>query len=357
MRILYVTRHFNHSGYLILKRLVEEQFNIVGVLFHDDDDPLRDDLYRETYTQDYFKLSAQYGFEPLKTLESEEAFAKSNGLNCLYFKSIKSDAFYNALQDLGPDIIVLGGGWHELLPERVYSYPRLGCINTHPSLLPEFRGTSITRWQIKYGVRQSGSSIHYVNDMFDTGAVLAQKKIVLGDYHTVTPQELFYKLGALGASMMPELLRRIDEAQAILPTLSVSHNEAYYSYFKKWTWNEDQLIVDWTRPLRNIHYFILSCTQEDYKYLGPIFYINKTKYFIRKTKLHPKDVMSIEVKGSGLVYVELPNGNVGLTSEVSDDVLELVQIQVYANSLKHEHIAFNPSEMLNPLLNTPFTNE
>jgi methionyl-tRNA formyltransferase len=282
MKILYVTRHFNHSGYIILEKLIQSGFSIESVLLHKKRDKWRISYFR-FFLIFWYKLKCHYyRCKPLKTINSEEYLAKKYNIPIIWAESIKSDSFYEELIRINPDIIVLGGGWHELIPKKVYSFPRLGCLNTHPSLLPEFRGTSITRWQVLHGIEKSGSTIHYVDDNFDTGGILAQKEFKMNS--SITPQQLFYELGTVGADIMVSLLSEIEKQGKKQP-FYVEHNPSYYQYYKRWDWNETKLRINWDKPLKSIHYFILANTQESYQYLGPYFEFNKNKYIIRETEL------------------------------------------------------------------------
>ena len=251
-------------------------------------------------------------------------------------------------------MIVLGGGWHELLPERVFNFPRLGCINTHPSLLPEFRGTSSTRWQIKNSMPYSGSTIHYVNNKFDEGEVLTQKKIFLGENYNDAPQQLFYKLGEVGADIMIPLLKRIQKDDIPTP-FKAHHNLQFYNYYKKWKWDFNELKIKWTYSLREIHFYVLSCSQEHYKYLGPHFKFHGTTYFLRKTILHKSNGSDqSEMKKGHLYIIALENKNIGLTRKGEDYVLELCRVQKYSESgIKR---AFNPRRLMQSKINKIFTN-
>lgn len=284
MRILYVTRHLNHSGYEVLNRLIKDDFEIVGVLLKNDKSWLLRPWLRYIPIIWYEIKCYFYRCEPLKTIRSEELLAKNNKLPIIKTDSIKSDQFYNELTRIRPDIIVLGGGWHELLPERVFSFPEYGCINTHPSLLPEFRGTSITRWQILYGVKESGSTIHYVDGKFDTGLALAQKRISINTDET--PQGLFLKLGKLGAEQMPEVLREIKQGD-IKQVQNENVNQDYVSYFSRWQWDDNSLKINWAMNFQEIHYHIKANTQESYQYTGPTFKIGGDTYFMRSSTLIP----------------------------------------------------------------------
>src|SRR5690606_23240690 len=236
-------------------------FHIAAVLLHDDDDPWRGP-WSGFWRRSWYRVKCwYYRCPPSRNTISEERIARRHGLPIIYTRSIKSDEFYARLRQLDPDIIVLGGGWHELLPARVFNYPRLGCINTHPSLLPAFRGTSITRWQVLYGVKESGSTIHYVDGEFDTGGALAQKKIRVG--RELSPQELFYQLGEAGCDIMIPLLRRFDKEgrQKSFACENIYGSEVE-RYFSRWTWDIDRLKISWRGSLDKVHCFVLANTQE-----------------------------------------------------------------------------------------------
>lgn len=353
MRILYVTRHFNHSGYAILERLIRERFDIAAVLLHRTEDPWLDRT-RGPWLRLWYRFKCwYYRCRPLRTLRSEEQLALDNGLRVIRADSIKDDRFYQDLQALAPDIIVLGGGWHELIPARVFQFPRLGCLNTHPSLLPMFRGTSITRWQVLHGVERSGSTIHYVDDRFDTGGALAQEGIEVSQEWS--PQELFHELGKLGADLMVPLLRRFED-EGEQKAYPVEHDERHYRYFKRWTWSQERMAIDWGRTLREIHFFVLSCTQESYEYMGPFFQIGSSRYLLRRTTILPVDPVAEKLSAgrTGLVVVGLDGGRIRLHREGDPHVLVMEQMQRYDRAYKWRRAGL-PCQLLRPALGDPFT--
>jgi methionyl-tRNA formyltransferase len=136
---------------------------------------------------------------------------------------------------------------------------------------------------VKHGVTRSGSTIHYVDGEFDTGKVLAQSAIEVGS--SMSPQQLFYRLGELGGDQMVEVLRKFSDSKQPIKTISPEHNKAYYKYFSRWKWDRKKLRINWTLGLREIHYFILANTQESYRYIGPETVLNRKSYFIRRTRL------------------------------------------------------------------------
>lgn len=330
MRILYITRHFNHSGFVILERLIKERIPVQAVVLHKDNDRWRKPLQREILKWIYKVKCWFYRCQPLRTIRSEEKLAKRNGIPIIWTTSIKSDAFFEQLKQVNPDIIVLGGGWHELIPKRIFSFPRLGCINTHPSLLPEFRGTSITRWQVLHGVMKSGSTIHYVDDTFDTGGVLAQSVVDVSN--STTPQELFLKLSYAGADLMVPLLQKFKE-QGKPEAYGVQHNALYYKYFKRWSWDIGHLKIDWTLSFRDIHFKVLANTQESFEYKGTYFAYKNVNYFLRRTELikWDEDEMKEVDKYTGLnIYVRrIEENKIFLARRSDPNALVLVSVQQY----------------------------
>jgi methionyl-tRNA formyltransferase len=337
MNIVYVTRHFNHSGRLILDRLIREGFSLVGIVLHSDRNPWRNPVLRPLLKWWYLLTCRYYGCRPLKATRSEETLARKHRIPILWTDTMKSPAFLGRLRSRDPDILVMGGGWHELLPEPVFRLPRLGCINTHPSLLPEFRGTSITRWQLLRGVERSGTSIHYVDENFDTGGILAQESCSVGSDET--PQELFEKLGHLGADAMVPLLRRF-ESEGAQSTRATSGNPAFCRYHGRWRWSEKRLAIDWGQDLRSIHFFVLANTQESYRYLGPIIRFRDRPFFLRRTQLLnkaavPRLAESYTDDPEALVCVDRNEVGVSLHRRGEGRVLRLIQVQPFTR-----HYAF-----------------
>ena len=93
-------------------------------------------------------------------------------------------AFDRALRDLVrdamPDAVCLAGFMRVLGPDFVRAFPDR-IVNTHPSLLPAFRGAHAVRDALAYGVRVSGCTIHLVDEQVDHGPVLFQAAVPVED--------------------------------------------------------------------------------------------------------------------------------------------------------------------------------
>ncbi|AEV30421.1 phosphoribosylglycinamide formyltransferase, formyltetrahydrofolate-dependent [Sphaerochaeta pleomorpha str. Grapes] len=97
-----------------------------------------------------------------------------------------------ALKENSIDLVVLAGFLCILSPSFVRNYPNR-IINIHPSLIPSFcgkgyYGLTVHRAALEYGVKVTGATVHYVNEIPDGGAIIAQKAVSVlpGD----TPESL-----------------------------------------------------------------------------------------------------------------------------------------------------------------------
>ena len=91
------------------------------------------------------------------------------------------DAMLEALKARSIDLIVLAGFMSILSPRFVSQYERR-IINVHPSLIPSFcgkgfYGLKVHEAALAYGVKVTGATVHYVNEIPDGGRILLQKAV------------------------------------------------------------------------------------------------------------------------------------------------------------------------------------
>jgi len=113
-----------------------------------------------------------------------------------------------ASHDADAAIIVAYG---RILPSSFLSAPRRGCINVHFSLLPKYRGAAPVNWAIVRGESVSGVTTMLIDEGLDTGAILLQRAIAIGEAETA-PQ-LLERLASTGADLLSETLNRLDQIE------------------------------------------------------------------------------------------------------------------------------------------------
>jgi len=106
-------------------------------------------------------------------------YAVSKNIPVLQPKNLKAESFNQALKAYNADIQVVVA--FRMLPVSVWDMPPLGTINLHASLLPEFRGAAPINWAVITGAKVSGLTSFKLKHEIDTGNVIDQIKIRIGE--------------------------------------------------------------------------------------------------------------------------------------------------------------------------------
>jgi methionyl-tRNA formyltransferase len=105
-----------------------------------------------------------------------ETLAARSGVSVLNVSDLRHPEAVAAIKQLKADVIV-AACFPALIPPAILEIPRLGSLNVHPSLLPHGRGPEPIFWTFRLGERETGVSIHLMDDNFDTGPVVRQERI------------------------------------------------------------------------------------------------------------------------------------------------------------------------------------
>ena len=92
-------------------------------------------------------------------------------------------AIVSALQESDVEIVCLAGYMRLVSPYFVAAY-RNRILNIHPSLLPAFPGLEAQKQVLKYGVKWTGCTVHFVDDTLDGGPIIAQEVVPVFDDDT-----------------------------------------------------------------------------------------------------------------------------------------------------------------------------
>jgi len=165
------------------------------------------------------------------------------GLPVMQPDNFKNRETVAELAGLEPDVIVVSA-FGQILRQPVLDIPAKGCINIHPSLLPEFRGASPIAAAILAGNEFTGVSIMLLDAGMDTGPVLlqAQAAISLKD----TTGSLTARLSLISAHLLLEALPRWARGE-LLPR---PQGETGTSYTSMLTGQEGE--IDWHLPAVDI---------------------------------------------------------------------------------------------------------
>lgn len=134
-------------------------------------------------------------------------FALQHGLKVLQPKNLKAPSFLDELKDLNADLQIVVA--FRMLPEAVWNMPPLGTYNLHGSLLPRYRGAAPINWAIINGEKTTGVTFFKITHDIDTGDILLQKKIDIGEDETAG--ELHDKMMHIGAEAVLQGVRMIEK--------------------------------------------------------------------------------------------------------------------------------------------------
>ena len=102
-------------------------------------------------------------------------FALEHQLPIAQPEKLKSPEFFAQIQTWQPDIQIVVA--FRMLPESIWSFPPMGTLNVHGSLLPKYRGAAPINWAIINGEKETGVTTFRLQHAIDTGDILLQERI------------------------------------------------------------------------------------------------------------------------------------------------------------------------------------
>ncbi len=156
----------------------------------------------------------------------------------------KDQTTLDLLSQTQADVFVVVA-YGQILSTQILTLPKLGCINVHGSILPQYRGAAPIQWSIYNGETKTGITTMLMDEGMDTGAMLlkADTPINLLD----NAQQLSQKLAQQGADLLVETLDKLAN-QSISP-ITQNNNLATYARLI----NKDDYVIDWSKSALTIH--------------------------------------------------------------------------------------------------------
>lgn len=143
------------------------------------------------------------------SLSPVKKFALNNRLKILQPENLKDDSFISELKSLRANLFIVVA--FRMLPEIVWKMPELGCFNLHASLLPQYRGAAPINRAIMNGETVTGLTTFFLAREIDTGKIICQEKINIGNEETAG--ELHDRMKLAGATLVLKTAKLIEENQ------------------------------------------------------------------------------------------------------------------------------------------------
>lgn len=171
--------------------------------------------------------------------------AEELGLPILQPEKLRDEAFLSELRALQPDLgIVIA---FRMLPEVVWSMPRLGTFNLHASLLPEYRGAAPINWAIINGEKRTGVTTFLLNHEIDKGNIIEQQAVDILDEDNIG--SLYDKLMHIGSGLVVQTVDKIAKGgYETIEQMSIDESTLHPApkIFK------EDCRIDWSRSGRDI---------------------------------------------------------------------------------------------------------
>ena len=209
-----------------LDALVNAVYNIVGVITAPD-------------------KPAGRGMKPQESAVKKYAVEKN--LEILQPERLKNPEFLHQLKLLNADLQVVVA--FRMLPEAVWNMPSMGTINVHGSLLPQYRGAAPINWAIINGERETGVTTFKLKHTIDTGNILLQKKITIGEEETAS--ELHDRMKEIGAELLVTTVGGLANGSLKeTPQESMSGYSSLHHAPKIFT---ETCKIDWNKPVTEVY--------------------------------------------------------------------------------------------------------
>ena len=139
-------------------------------------------------------------------------FALSKGLKIYQPNKLRgNDEAVSILKDIAPDFFVVVA-YGRILPKEILDIPKIAPVNLHFSLLPKYRGAAPVNWAIFNGETETGVSTMLMDEGMDTGDILLEKKILVGDK---TSHDISNELAIIGAELTVKTLNDFNNLVSI----------------------------------------------------------------------------------------------------------------------------------------------
>lgn len=216
-------------------------------------------------------------------------------------KRMKDPELIEEFKKYNPDLIIIAA-YAKLIPPEIYTIPKLGTINCHPSLLPDYRGSNPYFHCIYNNEKETGITFHYLDNSFDTGDIIYQCKVPIAQNETLGT--LFTKLSYQSSQIYVELINRIEAGETLVGT--PQPKEGSFKSAPEVKFGDPILKIDWSKSPSEIERLVRAS--------NPFF---GAYAFYRNTLLKIWNGFYIERKQSK------PTLREGMISKVSNENIEI----------------------------------
>lgn len=211
------------------------------------------------------------------TESAVKKYAVEKNIKILQPEKLKAIDFIEELKSLKADLQIVVA--FRMLPDVVWDMPPMGTINLHASLLPQYRGAAPINWAIINGEKETGATTFKLQHQIDTGNILLQQKINIGEDETAG--ELHDRMKIIGAELLVETVKKsvegnLKEIPQQLSTVNYQLSTALHAP-KIFT---ETCKIDWNKSADDVYNLIRGVSP----YPGAFTFLNSKTLKIYKAK-------------------------------------------------------------------------
>jgi methionyl-tRNA formyltransferase len=215
-------------------------------------------------------------------------FAAENNLRVLQPDKLRDESFITELKNLKADLFIVVA--FRMLPEMVWSLPKLGTINLHGSLLPKYRGAAPINWAIIRGEEITGVTTFFIQQEIDKGDILLKREISILEEDDAG--SLHDKMMELGAETILETVNGIENKTLISSPQNDQEATTAPKIFS------ETCEIQWNQTAKNIHNFIRGLSP--YPSAWTTFQGKKLKVLISN------NIADADLENESKIYIDEP---------------------------------------------------
>ena len=225
-----------------------------------------------------------------------------------------------------------------MLPESIWSIPKLGTFNLHASLLPQYRGAAPINWAIINGERKSGVTTFLIDREIDTGKIIFSEDVDIDKDETAG--DLHDKLMVTGANLVLKTIKALSE-NSINPISQ--HNLLQNTIKPAPKIFRETCRIDWSKTKQEVHNLIRGLSPYPGAWTEILFDDGNTiqAKILRSTQIemnHPIKSGTISIEGKNIMNVAC-----------SDGLISIIEIQLTGKRLMKTSELLNGFRNITPL--------
>ncbi|HKQ60527.1 MAG TPA: formyltransferase [Candidatus Polarisedimenticolaceae bacterium] len=164
---------------------------------------------------------------------------------------INAPTWVEHVRQQAPDIL-FSFYYRRIVSPEILAIPPRGALNLHGSYLPYYRGRAPVNWVLVHGERETGVTLHYMNERADAGDIVAQRKIAIEPHDTA--HSLHVKVVREGKRLLSEMLPAIREGTN---PRTPQDQQAGSTFGRR---RPEDGRIDWSRPAREVYDLVRAVT-------------------------------------------------------------------------------------------------